>query len=217
MTMNAAVSAESVADRIAARIAALAANRSRTVVALAGPPAAGKSTVSEALEAALVARGLSAAIVPMDGFHYDNAILDRHGWRARKGAPHTFDAGGYRALIERLVANSLDDVAVPVFDRAADLSRGSARIVAGGTRVIIAEGNYLLLDRAPWSALRALFDFSVLLEAPMATIEGRILERWHGFGFDAAEARRRAEENDLPNARLVVERSAGADLTVSTE
>lgn len=209
-------SARDAAEKIAVAAIARAATKPRYVIAVAGPPGAGKSTVSDALEQALQVRGETASIVPMDGFHFDNAILDEKGWRSRKGAPHTFDVAGYGALLERLIANPGADIAVPVFDRAADLSRGSARIVKGGTRFVIAEGNYLLLPEAPWKNLRPLFDFSVFLSAPLSTIEGRILARWRSYGFSADIAAQRAEGNDLPNARLVLERSVGADMTVPT-
>ncbi|MGH6808633.1 MAG: nucleoside/nucleotide kinase family protein, partial [Ensifer adhaerens] len=122
-----------------------AAGAARFVVAIAGPPGAGKSTLSDALAEALVAAGEKAAVLPMDGFHMDNAVLEQKGLLARKGAPETFDARSFLATIAAVRAND-GEVLVPVFDRARELAIASARVVAADTRIILVEGNYLLLD-----------------------------------------------------------------------
>ena len=90
----------------------------RRVVAIAGPPASGKSTLAAELVDALDATSPgSCALLQMDGFHYDDEVLAPRGWLARKGAPHTFDVGGYAATLGRLRANREESVAVPRFDR----------------------------------------------------------------------------------------------------
>lgn len=188
----------------------------RMVVAIAGPPGAGKSTLVDQLQAALRADGLPTQILPMDGFHYDNAILDARGLRHRKGAPESFDACGLIRLLQALASPEAPDIAVPVFDRAADLSRGSARIIPAATRVLLVEGNYLLLDRAPWNALRPLADVTAMLDCPFEVLEARLMRRWLALGLPETEARARVEGNDLPNARLVLTESAPAALSVST-
>ncbi len=184
----------------------------RRVVAIAGPPAAGKSTLAAAVAAAL---GETAAVFGMDAFHYDDAVLVERGDRDRKGAPHTFDVDGYRAMLERLRSNVDSDVAIPVFDRSMELTRGSASIVGASVETIVTEGNWLLLDRDPWRSLRSLFDLTVGLDVADSIVEARILERWRSHGFDDETARMRAEANDLPNARTARVESAEAMLVLA--
>ena len=119
---------------VAAAIFKHAGKSRRFIVAIAGPPGAGKSTVAEQLLGLLPAG--SAAVVPMDGFHYDDAVLTAKGLRQRKGAPETFDVDGYEALLKRLRAGDAD-VAIPVFDRSIELSRAAAAIVAHDVKFIL--------------------------------------------------------------------------------
>jgi pantothenate kinase len=199
-------------SHLAATIFRKAAGRDRIVVAVAGPPGAGKSTLAEAL-VPLLPEG-EAAIVPMDGFHFDNTVLDQRGLRDRKGAPETFDAEGYGALLRRLREGG-GDIAVPVFDRAADLSRAAARIVPADVRFVIAEGNYLLLDEEPWRALAPLFDIAVSISVERDELERRLVRRWLDHGHDEAAARERALGNDIPNALRVLAASRPADIVIS--
>lgn len=197
-------------EALAARIAALAAARpGRVLVGIAGAPGAGKSTLAEALVDRL---GPQAALVPMDGFHLDNAILDARGRRFAKGSPDTFDVDGFEAILQRLKAGG--EVIVPVFDRYIDVSRGSARVVPPGARIIVAEGNYLLLRDAPWDRLHALWDLTAFLDVPMAELERRLIDRWHHHGLSDEDARRRAFDNDIPNARRVIDGSVAADVVI---
>ncbi len=197
-------------EALATRIAALAAaGAGRSLVAIAGAPGAGKST----LAAALVDRlGPEAALVPMDGFHLDNAILDARGRRFAKGSPDTFDVAGFEAVLQRLKAGG--EVIVPVFDRYIDVSRGSARVVPPEARIIVAEGNYLLLREAPWDRLHGLWDLTVFLDVPLAELERRLVARWLHHGLSAGDARRRACDNDIPNARRVMDGSLAADVVI---
>ncbi len=197
------------AETIASRIVERARGAGRLMVAIAGPPGAGKSTMTERLLAALPAG--EAALVPMDGFHFDNAVLDEKGLRQRKGTPESFDFDGLQTALQRIrMAGS--PVAVPVFDRELDLARAGAAIVAPEARFVLVEGNYLLLDRAPWSGLAPLFDLTVFIDVPIDELERRLLARWTGLGRDAGAARAWVEQNDLPNARLVLEGSRSADI-----
>ncbi|WP_322990874.1 nucleoside triphosphate hydrolase [Hoeflea sp.] len=202
------------AEIIADRAIAGAGEAQRFIIALAGPPGVGKSTLSEALAAELKGRGHGAAIVPMDGFHLDNAVLDSRGQRACKGAPFTFDADGYAELLRRLKATPYSEIAIPVFDRELDLARASARIIEPGHRFLIAEGNYLLLDQEPWSKMAALFDFRVLLKADHTVLRQRLIERWIVHGLNKSQAMDRAMSNDIPNAELVINGSSGADMEI---
>ena len=183
----------------------------RTVVAVAGAPGSGKTTLAVELLAALGERAAEATVVPMDGFHLDDLQLAPAGLLPRKGSPPTYDVGGLRATLAR-IAGDEERVFVPLFDRERELSRAAAGVVETHHRLVIVEGNYLLLDRRPWHSLAPLFDLRILLEVPEPVLRARLLERWLGFGFEAAEAERRAEENDLPNGALVREGSAVPDL-----
>lgn len=196
-------------EDIATRIIERAGTGRRIVVALAGPPGAGKSTLSARLLAALP-QG-EAALVPMDGFHFDNAVLDAMGLRNRKGAPGTFDCAGLAATLRRIRSGE-GDVVVPLFDREADLARAGAAIIPADARLILVEGNYLLLDRTPWSELAPLFDLTIFIDVPMAELEHRLLARWTDLGRSEEAARAWVEGNDLANVRLVIEGSRQADI-----
>jgi pantothenate kinase len=150
----------------------------------------------------------------MDGFHFDDLHLGPAGLRARKGAPETFDAGGYAATLRRLRARDEPFVAVPVFDRALEIARAGARLIPQGAGIVVTEGNYLLLDRAPWSGLADLFDLTIFLQVPEAELERRLVARWLSHGFSGAEARDKAQGNDIPNARLVARHSRPADVVL---
>lgn len=204
-----------IVDDLAGIIKAHDNGHKRLLIALAGPPGAGKSTVAEALAETLNQRiaDRPAEVVPMDGFHYDNAILDAWGWRARKGAPETFDVSGFLSLLHRL-KNEAGEIAVPVFDRTADLARASARMVMGHQRLLIVEGNYLLLDRANWRDLFPLFDLTIFLKPSIETIEERLIQRWLSYGFDRQTAEARAKGNDLSNARIVLSESRSANIVI---
>jgi pantothenate kinase len=181
----------------------------RFIVGVAGPPGAGKSTIAADIVAAI---GAGARVVPMDGFHLDNAVLDGLGLRARKGAPETFDALGFVHLMRRLRAGG--DAAIPVFDRDADLARAGADLVTGADKYLIVEGNYLLLDEAPWRDLAPLFDLTVFIDVPIDELDRRLMSRWHHHGKTPAAARHWIDSNDMPNIRRVTLGSRRADIVI---
>ncbi|NKB83168.1 nucleoside/nucleotide kinase family protein [Brucella grignonensis] len=188
----------------------------RLIVAIAGPPGAGKSTISEYLRDAINKGGAGpAVVVPMDGFHLDNAILDECGLRSRKGSPPTFDCAGFAALLERL-KNATGDIVIPAFDRTLDLARAGAAIVRAEHRILLVEGNYLLLDQEPWTGLASFFDMTIFLDVPFAELERRLIQRWLDHGHTQDAARERAFSNDIPNAELVVSTSRNANYVVIT-
>ena len=184
----------------------------RFLTALAGPPGAGKSTLSAALVRAL---GPGARVVPMDGFHYDDAVLEARGVRSRKGAPETFDVAGFVHLIARL--RQEDEVAIPVFDRSMELSRAAADVVGSEDRFLIVEGNYLLLDEGPWRALDGAFDLTVWIDVPLAELDRRLTDRWAHYGKTPEAARAWIEGNDMPNIRRAIEGSRQADVVIGAE
>lgn len=179
----------------------------RFIVALAGPPGAGKSTLSAALAGLVPA----SRVVPMDGFHYDDAVLNARGLRSRKGAPETFDVEGFLVLMSRLRAGG--EVAIPIFDRTLELSRAAADVVTDADRVLLVEGNWLLLDEGRWRDLA--FDLSVWIEVPEAELDRRLTSRWAAHGKSPEAARAWIDGNDLPNIRRCITASRRADITIT--
>ena len=198
---------------IVARLRRQAEPFSRYMVGIAGPPGSGKSTISEALQKALAAAGESAVVVPMDGFHFDDILLNARGHRPRKGAPFTFDALGFEVLLKRIKRRE-PDIAIPVFDRKLELSRAAADIVSADAKFILIEGNYLLLKSAPWNTFKQLFDFTIFIDVPEAELERRLTGRILAHGHDAAYANNWIASNDMLNIREVQANSVAADLVI---
>ncbi|MEO1467943.1 MAG: hypothetical protein AAFV86_02715 [Pseudomonadota bacterium] len=212
------VTLASLAGHLAGHLAGRLATRpGRLMVALAGPPAVGKSQAAVTLAGQLGAAGHPAAILPMDGYHFDDAVLEARGLRERKGAPETFDVAGLAHMLERLGRNDEPEIAVPVFDRALEVARAGARLIPSTTEVVIVEGNYLLLDWDPWLRLAPFFNVTVRLEAGRSLLRRRLVARWADAGLPTAEIARRVEENDLPNGRLVLAESRVADFVIESE
>jgi pantothenate kinase len=171
----------------------------RYIVAIAGPPGAGKSTLALVLAQQLP----NAKVVPMDGFHYDNDVLDELGLRARKGSPETFDFRGFEATLKRIHACE-PDIAIPIFDRKTDLARAGADLIREHTKVVIVEGNYLLLDEAPWTDLTKYFDLPIFIDVSRAELQKRLMKRWLDHGRTPEEAEHWVVTNDMPNVDRVL-------------
>jgi fructokinase len=186
----------------------------RKLVALAGPPASGKSTLAEELATSLCAKGHPTTVVPMDGFHLDNRVLQKMGLLARKGAPESFDALGLQRQLPAL--RSDETVYFPKFDRALDMSIGGAGHVTKDCEVVVVEGNYLLFDAPVWRELAGFWDFSVRLDVPMDVLENRLRERWRFYDVPEEVAEQKIMANDLPNARRVAENPLPADVVLSS-
>jgi pantothenate kinase len=181
------------------------------MVAIAGAPGAGKSTLSASLVEVLAKVGTRAIVVPMDGFHFDDTVLDQRGHRSRKGASFTFDHAGFEVLLRRIRKNE-SEIAIPVFDRDLELSRANGAIIDAGARIVIVEGNYLLLREDPWCRLHDLFDYRVFLDVPMDELKRRLRERMKKHGHSDKSAEEWLARNDLLNVYHVLGGSVEADL-----
>ena len=193
-------------------------SHSKLVVGIAGPPASGKSTLAEAVVAHLnKASGEAsdiAILVPMDGYHLDNGLLETRGLLARKGAPETFNATGFCNDVAQIkTANS--DAYFPCFDRSRDIAIANAICVPPEVKVVVVEGNYLLLKNKPWVGLKDLFAVTVFLSPGLEVLKERLQRRWIDHGLSVDLANERTTENDLPNAELVLQQSAFADIVLT--
>jgi len=182
------------------------------VVGVAGTPGAGKSLLATALTRLL---GPRAAHVPMDGFHLADAELARQGLLDMKGAPDTFDAWGYAALLERLRLRPPYTVYAPGFERDLEQPIAGAIAIEPDVEVIVSEGNYLLLDRPEWREVRAQFDEVWYVENTDERLRlERLLARHVAFGKSEQEAKAWVDRVDEPNARLVERSRSRADLLI---
>jgi pantothenate kinase len=201
-------------DTLLAAIRAKGAPGDRVIMAVAGPPGAGKSTLAEELVSRLNdTEAGCAAILPMDGYHYDDLLLVPRGLRPRKGAPETFDAAGFGHMLLRLRQNAEAEIAVPVFDRSIEIARAGARMIPQSIRYIIAEGNYLLLNEGRWRELHPHYDLTVMIEEPGTVLRARLEERWKDLS--AEDRAWKLDGNDLPNGRRVTDGSIDPDFVFS--
>lgn len=197
---------------LTARARRLALAGKRRVLGIAGPPGAGKSTLAGQLADAL---GPLAVLVPMDGFHLAQAELERLGLADRKGAPDTFDAAGYAALLRRLRAPEPGTVVyAPAFDRALEQPVAGSVPVGPDIPLVITEGNYLLHGDGGWAAVRPLLDEAWYLELDQDVRVHRLVDRHVRFGKPRPYAERWVAGSDEANARLVARGRDRADLVV---
>ena len=188
----------------------------RVIVAIAGPPGSGKSTFAARVVDVLNAgEPRAAALLAMDGFHFDDTVLLERGLRPRKGAPQTFDVGGLEHCLGRLRRNTEDEIAVPVFDRAIEIARAGAAIIPRSAKYVVVEGNYLLLDQEPWTRLAQYFDLTIFLAVEDHVLRERLERRWREVGYDEERLRTKLDGNDLPNVALVKSRSRIADFVIA--
>ena len=194
----------------------LVGTRRRAVLGIAGAPGAGKTTLAEGLVAGVrQARGQEwVAHVPMDGFHLADVQLDRLGARSRKGAPDTFDAQGYAALLRRLVDEPDSWVYAPGFERGLEQPIAAAMVVPPEARLVVTEGNYLLLDEPRWQRAR-----DAVAEVWFVTVDDdlrrdRLVQRHVDFGKTPEAARAWVGQTDEANAALVAAAASRADRSV---
>ncbi|MEU9042859.1 MULTISPECIES: nucleoside/nucleotide kinase family protein [unclassified Kitasatospora] len=180
-------------------------SNARTILGLVGPPGAGKSTLARHLVAEVErAEGPgTAAYVPLDGFHLSGAQLGRLGLTHRKGAPATFDAHGYVALLRRIAADRFQDIYVPDFDRTLDEPVAARHVVRPRSRLVITEGNYLASADSPWPDARRLLRELWYVHTDDAVREERLLGRHRAGGRDETTAHQWVTGNDHPNGEYV--------------
>ncbi|MET7642148.1 nucleoside/nucleotide kinase family protein [Streptomyces sp. NPDC005426] len=197
---------------LTARARRLARAGDRRILGIAGPPGAGKSTLAGRITDAL---GPLAVLVPMDGFHLAQAELERLGRAGRKGAPDTFDAAGYAALLRRLRAPEEGTVVyAPAFDRSLEQPVAGAVPVPPDVPLVVTEGNYLLYGEGPWAAVRGLLDEAWFLELDDDVRVRRLVDRHVRYGKPRSHAERWVAGSDGDNARLVAPGRERADLVV---
>jgi pantothenate kinase len=187
---------------------------SRRIIGIAGAPGAGKTTYAERMVEASGRDGVPAAYVPMDGFHLADQALASLGILDRKGAPETFDAWGYAALLSRLRERPAHMVWAPGFDRVLEQPLAGVIGVPPEAELVVTEGNYLLLDRPEWQAARAALDEVWFLDCPDDTRRARLLARHVEFGKSPGEAEAWVARVDDVNAALVLAGRDSADRVV---
>ncbi|KAI8622122.1 P-loop containing nucleoside triphosphate hydrolase protein [Chytriomyces sp. MP71] len=198
--------------------------KARCLVAIAGVPGSGKSTLSSLLAEQLRMRNQSAVVVPMDGFHLTRAQLNAtpnpEEAHRRRGAPFTFDAAGLVQFV-RALRSQTTILHAPSFDHAAGDPIPGAIAISPETRFLLLEGIYLHLSLPPWEEMRSQFDEAWFLDIPLQAAAARLMRRHVATGVEKTEekARERVEESDMVNARAILENrvSATLEVTVPTE
>jgi len=178
-------------------------NRStdRYLIGIVGKPGAGKSTLSAYLLAQL--HSSEVTVVPMDGYHLSNAVLQELGRADRKGAPDTFDVAGFASLLQRIRNEKSADVYYPVFDRSIEESIAAQGVVTKETKVVIVEGNYLLHDSGGWEEIAELLDELWFIDVDDEKRLERLIARHIAYGKSPADAQSWSRGSDEVNARTI--------------
>lgn len=184
----------------------------RRLIAVSGPPASGKSTLTSDLAAALNAADHKTVVIPMDGFHYANQHLVEIGLLDRKGSPDTFDVQSFLELVGQL--HNAETLRFPTFDREKDVTLPNTGTLSESCETVLIEGNYLAYDAPYWRDLHVYWDLSIAMDVPEDILHHRLVERWLQHGLSLKNAEQRAESNDLQNARAIATSPLDVDIRV---
>ena len=190
----------------------------RIAIGIAGGPGVGKSTLAAELVTMINATHPgSAALVPMDGFHIKHDKLEAMGQVEFKGAPHTFEGAEFVGFLHHL-KQATEAVSGPGYSRKIEDTVENAFTIQPEVKVLIVEGNYLLLTEGPWAGVRSLLDYAVFIDVPRDLVKARLLKRHAEEGLFTEERNRaHIERNDLPNYDLVALSQDRADVVITLQ
>jgi len=187
----------------------------RVLIGIVGKPGAGKSTLSKFLMSKLPKEFVT--VVPMDGYHLSNRVLQEMKRSDRKGAPDTFDVAGFASLVKRIRTEHSQSIYYPIFDRSIEESISAQGVVTSATKIVIIEGNYLLHDEGGWEELNQLLDESWMVDDDEDKRISRLISRHIAFGKDPEAAKAWAKGSDETNAQTIEKGRARADFVVSID
>jgi pantothenate kinase len=209
-------------EQLASQVAALARiqehlekSTERVLIGIIGKPGAGKSTLSKFLMSKLPKEFVT--VVPMDGYHLSNKILEELKRADRKGAPDTFDVSGFVSLIKRIRSEHTQNIYYPIFDRAIEESVAAQGVVTSATKVVIIEGNYLLHDESGWESCKDLLDESWMVDIDDDMRIARLISRHIAYGKEPEAAKAWAKGTDEENAKLIERGRNRADFVVAID
>lgn len=192
----------------------------RTVIFLCAPPGSGKSTLAAFWEhlSEQDSNLESVQVLPFDGFHYPNEILDSNyterdgeeiSLRSIKGSYETFNL---TELIEKLKQLRVKDPKWPYYDR--NLHDPVDDAITVDKDVVVIEGNWLLLDEPIWKGLKELADFTIFIDTNPDFLKQRLVDRKIRGGTSPDEALEFYNKSDSKNVEKVLNHSVPADLTL---
>ena len=192
-------------------------NKKKQIIAISGPPGAGKSYLSNIIlkkyNENLIDKKKHAVILPMDGYHLDNKELSEAGLFDKKGSEPSFNSEKFAR--DLYIVSQNKDIKIPGFDRKLDKTIADQISITSETPLVIVEGNYLLINKSPWSSCIDLYDLKIFINPGIDVLRERLIQRWLDFGFDINQAHKRANENDLINAEFVLQNSSKIDIEIN--